>query len=149
MKLKSLLTAAIMFASCALQGAEITPEKRVEIEKLLKLSGMEKLVDQLMGQMITSLKPSFPDVPEEFWVKFAKGMDAKELIARIVPIYDKYYTIEDLRAVNAFYETSAGQKVLSTLPQIMKESMQAGQEWGASVGERVAREVEASRVKKK
>ena len=95
-----------------------------------------------MNQLIASFKTQMPQVPEAFWTKFQQKMDTRELINKIIPIYDKYYTIEDLKAVNAFYETPAGQKVLSTLPQIMQESMKVGQEWGQKMGKQAADEAE-------
>jgi len=44
--------------------------------------------------------------------------------------------------VNAFYESPAGQRMLSTLPQLMQESMEIGQEWGEKVGRQAAQEAE-------
>jgi hypothetical protein len=33
----------------------------------------------------------------------------------------KYYTLEDLRAVNAFYSSPAGQKIRATVPKVMPD----------------------------
>jgi hypothetical protein len=57
---------------------------------------------------------------------------------------DKYYTIDDLKAVNAFYESPAGQKLLATLPQVM----QIGQAWGQKIGKEAADEAEKEMKKK-
>jgi hypothetical protein len=129
---------------CALPlKAEVTPEKRTEIDKLLRLTGMEKLMDQMKTQMIGSLKSSISEAPAGFWEKFSTKMDTRELIEKIVPIYDKYYTIDDLKAVNAFYSSPAGQKILGTLPQVMQESMKAGQEWGQKISQQANEEAAA------
>jgi hypothetical protein len=140
--MKKLFLLAIItgLASTSVVHAEITQEKRVEIEKMLKLTGMEKLTVQMKAQMIVSLKARITKVPESFWTKFEEKMDTHELIELIIPLYDKYYTVEDLKAVNAFYESPAGQKVLSSLPQIMQESMKVGQEWGEKIGKQAAEE---------
>ena len=129
-----------MFSCFSVAHAEIPKEKRAEIEKMLRLTGMEKLMEQMKTQMIAALKGQLTDVPEEFWTKFQQKMDMRELLEKIIPLYDKYYTIEDLKAVNAFYESPAGKKVLGTLPEIMQESMKIGQEWGAKVGRQAAEE---------
>jgi hypothetical protein len=121
--------------------AEIAATKRAEIDKMLRLTGMEKLMDQMKTQMLDGLKSSMPDAPAGFWEKFSAKMDTRELLEKIIPIYDQYYTIEDLRAVNAFYSSPAGQKVLSSLPQVMQASMKAGQEWGEKIGQEAAEEV--------
>jgi len=129
---------------CALPlKAEIEAEKRAEIDKLLRLTGMEKLMDQMKGQMLGSLKSSVAGAPAGFWEKFSTKMDTRELIEKIVPIYDKYYTIDDLRAVNAFYSSPSGQKILGTLPQVMQESMKVGQEWGQKISQQANEEAAA------
>lgn len=127
--------------------AEIDSAKRREIEKMMRLTGMEKMVDQLMSQMITTFRTSYPDVPESFWDKFKSKMNSRDLIEKLIPLYDKYYTTEDLKAVNTFYETPAGRKIISTLPRLMSEAMEVGKEWGAQVGREVAAEIKAERGK--
>lgn len=108
---------------------------------MLQLTGMEKLMVQMKTQMVSGLKTEMKQVPESFWEKFQQKMDTRELLEKIIPLYDKYYTMDDLKAVNAFYESPAGKKVLSTLPQIMQESVAIGQEWGAKIGRQAAEEV--------
>lgn len=121
----------------------IAKEKVVEIQKTLRLVGMEKLMTQMKTQMFTMFREKAKDVPEEYWKRAESKFDMAELIQLIIPLYDKYYTIEDLKALNAFYESAVGQKVLSTLPQITQESMKIGQAWGEEVAKRVEREVQA------
>ena len=132
----------IIFSLVATARPDVTPEKRKEIEKLLRLTGMEKLVGQMETQMIASLKAQMPQVPELFWTKFQQKMNTRELVEKIIPIYDKYYSTDDIKAVNAFYETPAGQKLLSTLPQVMQEAMKVGQEWGEKIGRQAAEEAQ-------
>ena len=142
--MKKLLAAVLIliFACASVARADIAPEKRKEIEKMLQLTGMEKLMAQVKGQMINSLKREMPNVPEDFWTRFEKKMDVHELTEKIIPLYDKYYTLDDLKAVNAFYASPAGQKVMSTMPQLMQESMKIGQEWGEKIGKQAAEEVQ-------
>jgi hypothetical protein len=148
--MKRLLLLALVLICPLAYGApnEIAPEKRKAIEKMLRLTGMEKLTGQMKTQMITSLKAGSPSMPEAFWTKFEQKMDVKVLIEKIIPIYDKYYSIDDLKAVNAFYESPAGQKVLSVMPQVMQESMQIGREWGEQIGRQAAQEAKEELDKK-
>ena len=103
---------------------------------------------QMKSQMISALKKQTPDASEDFWNRFEKKMEVHELIEKIIPVYDKYYTIEDLKAVNAFYESPAGRKILATLPQVMQECMKLGQEWGERIGQQAAAEAERESQKK-
>ena len=68
-------------------------------------------------------------------------MNIEELAKQIYPIYDKYFTAEDLKAFIAFYETPAGQKMAKTLPQMMQEMTTTRSQWGATVGKEVAEEL--------
>lgn len=125
--------------------ADVAPEKQAEIEKMLKLTGMEKLMDQMKVQMISSFKSSGNGLPDSFWENFEKKMNVNELLKMIIPIYDKHYSVEEIKAINAFYESPIGKKVLATLPAVMEESMKAGQEWGAKIAQQVADEVEKAK----
>jgi len=143
MKRLLLLALVTTFASTSTIQAEITKEKEAEIERMFQLTGMEKLMNQMMDQMISAMKQQTPNVPDSFWTKFQKKINTREFLEKIIPLYDKYYTIEDLKAVNDFYASPAGQKVLSTMPQIMQESMKIGQEWGVKIGEQAMKEAAA------
>ena len=55
--MKKLLLSLIVIFSCFWAAhAEIAKEKRQEIEKMLRLTGMEKLMEQMKTQMISGLK---------------------------------------------------------------------------------------------
>lgn len=149
MKYHKTLFVVISLVAASFVRADVAPAKRAEIEKLLQLTGMTKMVDQMKAQMIASIRQSQPQAPAEFWDKFSEKMDARQLIEKIIPIYDKYYTVDDLKAVNQFYASPAGQKIISTLPNVMQESMRAGQEWGAQISQEAAQEVQAEAAAKK
>lgn len=134
MKKLILLTIVTIMTSISVANADIAPEKRQEIEKMIQLTGMETLMQQMKMRMISDFKAQFKaqmtDVPESFWTKIQEKIDTHEVLEKIIPLYDKYYTLEDLKAVNTFYESPAGKKVLSALPQIMQEARKIGQDWG-------------------
>ncbi len=128
--------------------AQMTAEKRVEIDTMLKLTGMEKLMEQMKGQMFQAMKSNAPETSVAMWDRLSARMDVREVIEKLMPIYDKYYSLEDLRAVNAFYSSPAGPKILSTLPLVMKDAMKVGQEWGEAIGREAAAEIAAEAASK-
>ena len=140
-----LLTAASLLA---LARDGISREKETEIRRMLQLTGTQKLMEQMKSQMITALRAQITEVPDEFWIRFEKKMDMSEMIEKIIPLYDKYYSLEDLRAVNAFYSSEVGQRLMTTLPKITKESMAIGMEWGKRIGEEAEKEARAEAKKK-
>ena len=89
--MKKLLIVILIVVSSfvAVAHAETPQEKRKEIERMLRLTGMEKLTSQIMGQMIASLKKQMPDAPADFWNRFQQKMDPRELIEKIIPVYNK------------------------------------------------------------
>jgi len=131
----AILLVVSLFVSAA--QAQISPAKRAEIQKLLRLMGMEKLMTQMKEQMITTFKAQQPGVSEDFWTRMSDKMDVRELLDQIIPIYDKYYTLDDLKNLNAFYESPTGQKVITTMPQVMQESSNVGLAWGQKVGREI------------
>ena len=135
-------TLALVLSVAFSARADVSPEKRKEIEKMLRLTGMEKLMGQMETQLIASLKAQMPQASQLFWTKFEQRINTRELIEKLIPLYDKYYTTEDIRAVNAFYETPTGQKLISTLPQVMQEAMKVGQEYGEKMAKQAAEEAE-------
>lgn len=141
MKKLFIIVLLLVCSYAAVAHAEGAPEKRKEIEKMLRLTGTDKLVTQVVNQMIDSFKQQMP-ASDEFWRKFQQKFDVHQLIEQIIPVYDKYYTIEDLKAINAFYETPAGQKVITTVPQITRECMEIGQRWGKAAAKEAEAEIE-------
>jgi len=122
--------------------AEVPADKYQEIVKMLQLTGTEKLLGEMKLTMINGMKASMPKVPATFWTKFESKMDMAALTEKIIPLYDKYYTLEDLKAINAFYRSPAGLKVLSTSPQIFQESLAIGRKWGEQMGKEASEEFE-------
>ncbi len=51
------------------------------------------------------------------------------LMDRVVPLYDKHYTQDEIQKLIQFYETPLGKKVSALRPQITKESMVVAEEW--------------------
>jgi hypothetical protein len=129
-------------AGSAVTPAPVDPAKEAEIRKLLQVTGTVKMVDQMKQQMFAVFRQRAGQLPQQFWDKMDKEMDAQDLVNRLIPLYDKYYTLDDLKAVNAFYQTPAGQHLLQIQPQILKESMAVGEEWGRSAGMKVMLEMQ-------
>ncbi len=124
------------------QGS-VDPVKKKEIERVLQLTGVMTMMEQMVDKMVTTSQtaPASNQLPPEFWSQFRKRMNLQALIDEIIPVYDKHYSLEDLKVMNEFYSTPAGQRLLSTMPQIMSESMAIGQKWGKDLGEEVLQDM--------
>jgi uncharacterized protein len=94
-----------------------------------------------LRQIIAPLRAGFPQVPNEFWDSFVKEVRSDELIDLVVPIYDRYYTLEEIGDLTRFYQSPVGQKTIKVLPKLSAEAIEAGQEWGRIVADRAMRKL--------
>jgi uncharacterized protein len=115
--------------------------KRADIRKLIELTGAANISADALQKMIEPLKASYPQVPEEFWETFVHEVHSDELIDLVIPIYDKYYTHEEIQELTHFYQTPVGQKTIKVLPKLSAEAIDAGQEWGRMVADRAMRKL--------
>lgn len=127
----------------------VAPEKAENIRRLLELTGAHNLAQQVIEQMLSSLRGSVPgDRPEIrdkiisiYEEEMKRSFTVEKLNAYIIPIYDKYFTGDELIALIAFYETPLGKKVVGVLPQIYTESSNAGEKLGLEVQERATERI--------
>ena len=129
------LTIALGFLSCMLFAQ--SGSKQGKIKHLMEVSGSGALGQQVATQMIKSFKDAYPDVDQAFWNELIKEIHGEDLERLIMPIYDKYYTEAEVDQLITFDESPLGQKMLSSLPDIMSESMQVGREWGQTLAKNV------------
>lgn len=83
----------------------------------------------LMREQIMREKGSVPADYEERMTKnmadLIKNMPVDEITEAMIPTYQKHFTHGDIQAMNAFYSSPVGQKVLEQLPLVMREGLQA------------------------
>jgi uncharacterized protein len=123
---------------------KINAAKEADIRRLLDLAKFALLANQMMTGMDKSLKPllasSFPPgeyrdkLIDLFFAKFHSKATAQQIVELAVPIYDKYYTAEEIKGLIRFYETPVGQKMASVMPQMSGELQDVGRKWGESIG---------------
>lgn len=132
------------------RAQDVDPAFRADIVKMMDLTGTSKIGRQMATmisqQMLQSLKAQRPDVPahtfevvqdvaeKEFETAF-EGPDG--LQQKMIPLYAKYFTQDDVRGLIAFYQSPLGQKSLSVMPALMQDAMKLGQQWASEATPRV------------
>jgi len=123
----------------------IDPAKQNAIIELIGVSGalnaLKAMIPQITTMMSDIIKRSNPGVPkraleilaEETNRTFMENENIGRWILDTAVIYDRYFTLDEIKEITAFYGTKAGQKAITTLPQIFQESMIAGQKWSESI----------------
>ena len=113
------------------------PASAESVKQLMNKTGAGELGVQAMNQMLPALKNMVPEAPEAFWKDYMAEFNPEDLIEMTVPIYQKYLTEAEVQALNDFYDTPAGKKLIKVQPLIMQESMMAGQQWGQAAAQDV------------
>jgi len=112
----------------------VDPEKEANIRRRFEVIGLEASIKQTLGQtseqqksiLIGSLPPG--DYREKFVTLLLERVTAKLtpdiLVTLAIPIYEKYFTNEEIKGMTEFYQTPLGRKMLTASPQVMAEVMQ-------------------------
>jgi hypothetical protein len=136
---------------------DLTPAKLGDIRRLMDVTGSANIANQFASgtsqQMFKALKAARPDIPDramaimekELVKLFAEKMSASGgLLEQIVPVYHKHFTHPEIRELLAFYQTPIGRKAILVLPQVVNESMVAGQRWGQALGPEIEKRITAA-----
>ncbi len=115
--------------------AGFNSEKREDIKRLLVLTDSGKMSVEVMKRVVFSYQQTAPEVPENFWERIGEEIEKDTYMDMLIPIYDKYLTHEDIKALLEFYSTDTGKKIIVVQPKIVKESIEAGEVWGDKISD--------------
>jgi hypothetical protein len=134
-------------------SSTIDPRKETRIRELMDITGAKNLGQQLidagMEQFRASVQDSQPDNPrakqfaDAFVARFQKHFDPNSLTERVIPIYDKYLTADDLKGLLDYYHSPLGQRMLKALPEVTRESQAAGFALGQKAAQETMEELKA------
>lgn len=128
--MKTFLVCIVLFLSAiASQAQGVSKEYEQAMIKMLEASRSMEAMKQIAPQMINMIKQQTKDVPDEAWKEIEAEMIAMydQIIKAMIPIYQKYMTLEDIQEVIKFYETPVGKKMAEATPKITMESMPIAQ----------------------
>ncbi|HEX2535254.1 MAG TPA: DUF2059 domain-containing protein [Chitinophagaceae bacterium] len=112
------------------------------LRHLLRVTNSLDLGTQF-AQQLTNRDQMDPQrtLPDVFFTRLMESMKTGEgrrlLEHMVIYIYREHFTLEEVNAINAFYETPAGKKLISTMPLLLPESMKRGQAIGVYLARKV------------
>ncbi len=154
MSLARRLFIAMLF--CAAVGQPVLAQQRASPEALsaaralIEATGASAQFDQALPlltgpltQAFTTLAPGRASEIRELMAEMVKRFSARksELIEQIAGIYAESMSVEDMRGVTAFYQSEVGRRMVAAQPDIMRQSMLAGQTWGQRIGAEIDAEM--------
>lgn len=96
----------------------------ISAEKLKLIVELMEITD-VVSNMEKNLQAVLSQAPADQKQQLEKLFDVKNIIAKIIPVYDKYYSQEELKGLIDFYRSPLGMKVMEVTPQILTEAAQA------------------------
>ncbi len=139
-KILTFFALTVLFFSQTVIADPLTREKTALIDKLFEQTGQTaeavgmQMANMSVQQMITSLKAINPNIDQKI-LDLVKDVVVdiireeivvkKAYVKMIYPIYDKYFTQDDLKQMIEHNSTPLGKKVIKVMPVIMQEAAQA------------------------
>lgn len=115
------------FATNDTTGDTVGGSHRQQVETLFRLTRMEQKINdsvESVVQLQLRQNPALADKKAVLTGFINKYMGWQALKEDIAAMYMKNFTEDELRQINAFYITPAGQKVINTVPQLVKQRNQ-------------------------
>jgi hypothetical protein len=141
MRVLWIATICLVFSAPALtQNAGSEQPSRDDVLLYLRTMHSHDMMRRVMEVQSKSMQQMISDrllkaqgtLPGDFDAHFKKAMDdliknmpIDEISQAMIPAYQQHFTKSDIEAMNAFYSSPVGQKVLEELPAVMQEGMQA------------------------
>lgn len=154
-KMKKIVTCLLVFVfACVLSGSShaaskntaVQQNKERDIEYLLELTVTDAFVesyikgftriftdqaasekDQNKGEMAVVLQTVREVVVNEF----------PALKKQFIPVYDEYFTHDEIKKLITFYKEPVGRKLIKTMPVITERGMEVGKQWGMSLSPKI------------
>ena len=93
--------------------------KKALILKFIDVFGTRQALINNFDLMLKQIEKEKPDEAQ----KIRERVKVDEIIERLLPIYDRNFSSDDLKAFIVFYGSAQGRKLISTIPELMKESV--------------------------
>jgi hypothetical protein len=142
----ALLVILLATFSPVIAQTQIDAATKQDVEDMMQLTGVRERVPIILSAMASQFASNFAErykqqhpnanpaevqkattAATEHLQQLLKAMPADEMIDAMIPVYQKYFTHSDFKAINEFYGTPAGQRLLKNSNAMTIEAMQAVQ----------------------
>ena len=154
-EMRILVNVTMVFCLCLLAFSvkAITPAKQKDINTLLtvmsKSSMAEEMADTMVSVSIARIKEIWPNLEENVEHAVSQAIydvvmkHAPELVEMLVPLYDKYYTHQEIKDLIVFFETPTGRKYSAVVSPMLQDIAGITQEWSGEIATEAVERAEA------
>lgn len=108
----------------------------------LKNNGTAKQYEFAYEQLLKMLGTQYPETEanQRGWqyLNTHKDKFVMEIMVQLAPVYEKNFTVAEIKVMNTFYQSEAGQQLLRDRTQMTEKQRQALNDfYGSTVGEKI------------
>ncbi|HTV59111.1 MAG TPA: DUF2059 domain-containing protein [Verrucomicrobiae bacterium] len=129
----------------------LDPQLKSDIHHLLATMDIQQASEAALRRTFETLKPqltaSLPPTPnrekiiDAYEDKLAGLVHAPEYEDGLVAIYARHFSDDEIKAIDQFYQTPAGKRLVQTLPEVMGEAEAFGEQTAANSIPRILQEL--------
>jgi hypothetical protein len=153
---KAVVLAAVLFAIPA--QAQAPDKQHIQAARsMMDKSGASRGFDDVVPSFLEESKRLFlqtrPEIAAELdQVSLAIAPDflkrKEELLNSIAALYVRRFSVQELRQIEAFYNTPVGQKFVDLLPGILGQAREVSADWSAQLSEDIVTRMRAEMKKR-
>jgi hypothetical protein len=125
---------AVVSTLFAIKYSGNSQTKTDDILKLIKVTNTAQEIERVIN---LSLKENIILNADAYIAKWKEKANYNDLSYELVPLYDKYYTHDEIKQLIKFYESPLGKRVLEITPLLSTEAGEIGEEWGKKLAAEV------------
>lgn len=119
--------------------------------EFLSVSNRDSAYRDAVKQTLTMMKQHYPDAGQGVWdameAEFITEESFRTLVSMMAPVYEKHFTLKELKEIIGFYKTPVGKKYAESAPQVTADAMAIGYQWGAIMDEKLKEKIRESKPK--
>jgi len=113
------------------------------IKKLLDINGGSRINEEIVSNTIDAIKETYPYLNfDKSKVDLSSIID--EIMEKIIPLYDKTFTDDEILGIIEFYESEVGRSYLKKMGIIVKESVEIGSSFGEIIFKKIMKDNDQS-----
>jgi hypothetical protein len=111
-----------------------------DIARLLRLNGSSASFDVAFDQITSQFMMMKPSIPDSVWTSLRKEVfdpEVEILLQKMVPVYKKHFTHEEVKGLITFFESPLGKNYMENNVRVTREMVPVSQTWGMGLGQKI------------
>ena len=134
---------ALVFSFLSLSSAQVntdtvlTEKKKENILKFMHNIKAAEMPSSTIDNIIQPYQTGIAAAPPSYWQNFKKLFPYDSVTIKMIDVYNKYFSIQDLVEMNKFLESPAGTKFMTNIPNATNDAWQIVEKWATETSVKV------------